>query len=1404
MRKRILTRAIVAALGVSLTLGNAAPMTTYAQETVSVQEDVAEEATEEVIEEATEVATEEVQQEVVEADVPAQETQSETVDVQVIEQDNTLNQASTSGVITEETILEQTYTDSEGKAYSLKYQFRFNADTNKLEGAVIKGYGSKTTSRNITIPSTVSAPSTFDNYKSFQNVTVIAIDQNAFVATYNENDELLSISSPTSVYIPACVNSIGINAFSMGTAKNKGLLQTVIIEEGSQLEFIGDFAFQNQNILDGDIVIPEGVTYIGESAFEGCKSITSVTFNGAGVIGIKAFYDCIRATGSIDLSCGVETIGEQAFYNYGNSATDACVIKLPEGLTSIGDKAFYKAKLKGNIVIPASLETMGKNAFDSAFTQTSKGTLTFAGTSKLTTIPANAFNACTGLGGDLTIPNSVTTIDANAFAKCGFTGRLTLSSKLKTIGSSAFSKCENFTGALTIPNTVTSLGSSAFESCGFNGKLTIGSGITEIPSKAFFECEGLTGSITLPANLTKIGSEAFSGCYGLNGTLTIPSKVTTIGAKAFLECTGFTALNMSDSITSIGESAFDSCVGFSNAFKLPASLKTVEKKAFYNCMRFTGNLVMPDTVTSVGESAFQNMISLDGYLYISKNITRFGDYAFANCSGLRNQDDASGNDIIIEIPEGVKKLPECLFYGCESLTSILLPTSVTDIYSDVIARTNSALDIYVYSGSAAAKLMRDISANQDNFDIIYIDWLYKIVPSAEAITIRQGAERAITADLYYWKYDAASNQDKEVIIAEKDSDVKLQWTVSNTSYAKYANGKIVAIKAGNPTLTVVEPNTSVGATCKVKVVGTYVSSVKFDSTTKVSLDTSDANSKDVITATITFDGLAEAIKSGELTKDDIILTWAQSKADVVDIVPGSITISSDYSKATATATVKGKNSGSTSVTLTASFKGDAKTVKSSGKTYQIFVPLKGVSVKSNLSGRVGKSYTLVPTFNPAGATNKNVKWSTSDDTVATVSSAGKVTFKGEGTCIITCTPTTTDKRDNAEAASVTVRVVAKNSTEVVDSDKSSGDSNTGGSSSGGSSSGTTQTTDVKVTYHTHIQSYGDSQGTKSNGEMAGTSGEAKRLENIWINVSGNSNLGVQYSTHCQTYGWMPWSCNGETNGTSGEAKRLEAIKIQLTGADKDKYDIYYRVHAQSYGWLGWAKNGEPSGTAGYGKRLEGIQIVVVKKGAGAPALKYAGVDGSTSKYSKQAYVDKNNAAIVIPGDVNAPIVSYKTHVQSFGWQKWVVNGAMSGTEGKAKRLEGINIKVTNCPYDGDIVYTTHVQTYGWKDGKPEANKSTWKGKNGSMSGTSGEAKRLEAICIALTGEMAEHYDVYYRVHAQSYGWLGWAKNGEESGTAGYAKRLEGIQIVLVEKGGAAPGKSYGGITSKDDRPFVQK
>ena len=148
-------------------------------------------------------------------------------------------------------------------------------------------------------------------------------------------------------------------------------------------------------------------------------------------------------------------------------------------------------------------------------------------------------------------------------------------------------------------------------------------------------------------------------------------------------------------------------------------------------------------------------------------------------------------------------------------------------------------------------------------------------------------------------------------------------------------------------------------------------------------------------------------------------------------------------------------------------------------------------------------------------------------------------------------------------------------------------------------------------------------------------------------------------------------------------------------------------------------------------------------------------------------------------------VKYSTHVQDIGWMRYKGDGSTSGTTGQAKRLEGIKVELGSAvtsQYSGSIQYRTHIQNLGWESG--------WKS-DGEMSGTSGQSLRLEAIQIKLTGELANKYDIYYRVHAQNFGWLGWAKNGESAGTEGYAYRLEAIEIQLVEKGGSAPGSTDG-------------
>ncbi len=277
-----------------------------------------------------------------------------------------------------------------------------------------------------------------------------------------------------------------------------------------------------------------------------------------------------------------------------------------------------------------------------------------------------------------------------------------------------------------------------------------------------------------------------------------------------------------------------------------------------------------------------------------------------------------------------------------------------------------------------------------------------------------------------------------------------------------------------------------------------------------------------------------------------------------------------------------------------------------------------------------------------------------------------------------------------------------------------------------------------IYYTTHVQTYGWQEDV-SNGEMSGTSGESKRLEGIKIRVESDIEGGIEYSVHCQTYGWMKYESDYEMAGTSGESKRLESIRIRLTGQLGEEYDVLYRVHRQTYGWTDWVKNGADCGTTGESKRLEGIQIKLVKKGEAPYAT-----------------------------------LKYTTHVQTYGWLPYVSSGQSSGTSGESKRMEALKIDIDS-NLTGGVHYQVHCQNYGWMGVKG----------NSDLAGTEGESKRLEAIRIYLTGELAEHYDIYYRTHIQSLGWLGWAYGGNGgalSGTEACSRRMEAVQIILVEKG----------------------
>ncbi|MBR4514396.1 MAG: hypothetical protein IKO61_05875 [Lachnospiraceae bacterium] len=325
---------------------------------------------------------------------------------------------------------------------------------------------------------------------------------------------------------------------------------------------------------------------------------------------------------------------------------------------------------------------------------------------------------------------------------------------------------------------------------------------------------------------------------------------------------------------------------------------------------------------------------------------------------------------------------------------------------------------------------------------------------------------------------------------------------------------------------------------------------------------------------------------------------------------------------------------------------------------------------------------------------------------------------------------------------------------------------------------------ITVSYRVQLQSFGWLPKAQ-NGQTGGVVKSGKKLQGYSIEVNGAEKLGIRYRSYITDYGWEEWINDGEKSGQSLN-KRIEALMVELTGKNAVNYDVYYRVYVQKNGWMGWAKNGAKAGTIGQNLRIEAIQIIVVPKGEhpmegtiGVPYMELAGTDDELDDVA-------NSAASVY----------YRAYVQGVGYQRYVGDGSIGGLPGAGKRIEGLNIKVNNAQLglSGGIKYRTYVQTHGWLKWV------TSSGNTVAYSGTKGEAKRIEAIQINLTGALASEYDVYYRVNVQDYGWLDWTKNGATAGTSGLAKRMEGIQITIVPKGTPAPGSTAKSFIKKTLSP----
>lgn len=266
-----------------------------------------------------------------------------------------------------------------------------------------------------------------------------------------------------------------------------------------------DFTIENgvlkkYNGSGGSVTIPNGVTAIGDYAFERCNTVTSVILpNSLTSIGSSAFARCTNLT-SINIPNSVTYIGSLAFEWCPNLTN----MVIPDSVTSVGDFAFNMCSKLSTVTLPDGLKSIGKNSF--SFTNLTSVDLP----DSVEFIGESAFQN-TGIT-HIKIPSSMTVISKGAFSGCYNLTSVIIHDRVTRIEETAFGSCISLT-SIDIPDSVTFIGNAAFSSSALIS-ITIPHGITEISEKLLSGCSELT-SITIPEGVTFIGNGAFWECDSL-------------------------------------------------------------------------------------------------------------------------------------------------------------------------------------------------------------------------------------------------------------------------------------------------------------------------------------------------------------------------------------------------------------------------------------------------------------------------------------------------------------------------------------------------------------------------------------------------------------------------------------------------------------------------------------------------------------------------------------------------------------------------------------------------------------------------------------------------------------------------------------------------------------------------
>ena len=349
----------------------------------------------------------------------------------------------------------------------------------------------------------------------------------------------------------------------------------------------------------------------------------TLTFSGTGAMknyGSKTempWYSYLGQITRVVIREGVTSIGNNAFYGMPNLTE----IEIAQSVTSIGDYAFKGCEQLNGVVLPQGLSNLGESAFYGCTALTS-----IEIPAALWTIHPYTFKNCSALTDVIFNEGNLMKISDGAFYGTALT-ELVLPDCLNTLDVYAFKNCTQLT-SITLGSGLTELREACFYGTAIS-EITIPEGIQKIRGYVFKNCLKLT-EVDLPESLTSIGEAAFYAS-GLT-RIVMPDNVTTLGSYAFKNCTGLKSLLLSENLTSISEGCFYGCTSLKKLI-LPDSVTAVEGYAFRNCTAMTA-LLLSDNLESIGDGAFHTCSQLQ-YLYLPETLSSIGGYSFSGCSAMK-------------------------------------------------------------------------------------------------------------------------------------------------------------------------------------------------------------------------------------------------------------------------------------------------------------------------------------------------------------------------------------------------------------------------------------------------------------------------------------------------------------------------------------------------------------------------------------------------------------------------------------------------------------------------------------------------------------------------------------------------------------------------------------------------